>query len=663
MELLPPVSPQVSWRSESDFLLRKKVIDQIRAIFGQRQASALVHAGFPDFVKRLELVLYKSAASKEEYSNPVTLLDRLKTVASQLQSPRPPAAPGFPQEGGFLPPDLSTPFATRDDAAFRGTCGGQAMRSASDVFMPALDDPSFLDPSQRPMPGFLGGPELPGGVGHPHGALAGDKKARFMSMMQPEAAAKALMSSDMSEDGFVSHFGETWSTSGASSVAFAGAPDSSLLLGDPSQMWYSDELDMGPDHGMETHSGASLDSAPRTPQGGFSGVSRPAAGSRCAQIPDLPRRASCLSEYGGISMSPCMDSVNLSPRVDGVTVTPHLSPRIGEGEFLGPPHAWKQDEAAMWEVTASGQGPLAGRQDSSQQLFTGPQLCPSSSWSDPTGTCGSSIGIMNGPTLVGYNDNLRTGTTQAMRPGPVPGLNNRFAGVVPVQGPPGRDLAAEASMPGITPPLEYSGAGVMGGQQPAGTEKLGTGLQVPVSDGRAGRDSMGEEFLKSEGQMRKYTLSRIAEAKAVEPKKCKLLGDIPENAVAGCSMPGAGADGCDSKQARQVAKNSMLPPRPTHSGSPRDVTKFSFPHRAIAEGSQEGMSSNSGAKDELVHAYSCKRQACSLMCHHLRLVFDHAKTCANRKPTCGNCRWLGMLLSLHARNCHDPDCPMPCCKK
>eukprot|EP00803_Ostreobium_quekettii_P000502 evm.model.scf_2159.2 EVM.evm.TU.scf_2159.2 scf_2159:22696-26297(-) len=635
----------VAWRSEGDILLRKKVIDQIRVILGQHQAHSPGQAGFPDFVKRLELVLYKSAASKEEYSDPRTLLERLRTVAQQLQQSQ--RVPAYPDEGY---PGREAPFAQRDESAYRGSSYAiPPVRTASDLFT-TLDDPSGLDLSPRRVSGFVAGPD----AGPGHAALGGDKKGRWVSMMPPES--KALMSSDISDDGFVSAINETWSTSGTSSAAFTGVSDSSLWLGDTSNLWYSDELELGPDHGVETHSGASLDSIPCTPQG-FSNVPHPSTGSRCNPVPDLPRRASC---PGGINRSPRIESMGLSPRMDGVNVTPHLSPRICEGEFLGPastPQAWKTEDTAMWDATTGCQGPLGG-QDVGQQMFTsGSQMCQSPSWASAAGACAGmgverNITVMSGPTLVGYDEGLRTVTTQSGHPMAGQGINDGFGGVVPVRAPGGDSGASR-----IAQPLDYTGSLA---RQPNG---LSGGAQAPASGSVAGVESSGGEFLKTEGQMRKYALRAKVDTKASDAKKGTFLGDIPENAVPAGSMAGMGMGGSDGQQGRQVAKNSMLPPCPAHSGtSVRDAPKFSlFPQRGMGEDSQDGIGT-AGVKDELAHAYMCKRPVCSLMCNHLRLVIGHVKACSKRNPSCGNCRWLGLLLNLHARNCHNPQCPLPCCK-
>lgn len=68
--------------------------------------------------------------------------------------------------------------------------------------------------------------------------------------------------------------------------------------------------------------------------------------------------------------------------------------------------------------------------------------------------------------------------------------------------------------------------------------------------------------------------------------------------------------------------------------------------------------------DPMVHAYSCTRSSCDVMCLQLRKLFDHVKKCEFRKKPadCPSCQWVGLLLSMHAQKCQKKPCPLPCCK-
>lgn len=68
--------------------------------------------------------------------------------------------------------------------------------------------------------------------------------------------------------------------------------------------------------------------------------------------------------------------------------------------------------------------------------------------------------------------------------------------------------------------------------------------------------------------------------------------------------------------------------------------------------------------DPLVHAYTCTRSSCDVMCMQLRKLLDHVKMCEFRKKPaeCPSCQWVGLLLSMHAQKCQKKPCPLPCCK-
>lgn len=67
--------------------------------------------------------------------------------------------------------------------------------------------------------------------------------------------------------------------------------------------------------------------------------------------------------------------------------------------------------------------------------------------------------------------------------------------------------------------------------------------------------------------------------------------------------------------------------------------------------------------DPLVHAYTCTKSNCGIMCTQLKKLINHVKKCGLRKTPmkCSSCQWMGLLLSMHAQKCNIKCCPLPCC--
>ncbi|KAK9824572.1 hypothetical protein WJX72_011411 [[Myrmecia] bisecta] len=99
-----------TWHTEADVPQRRQLINHIFKLFSARKPNAAKEwdEKLPDFVRRLEEALYRTAASKEEYADLTTLEARLQNVARRMvartnpgagTSGRPPAGPGFPGMG------------------------------------------------------------------------------------------------------------------------------------------------------------------------------------------------------------------------------------------------------------------------------------------------------------------------------------------------------------------------------------------------------------------------------------------------------------------------------------------------------------------------------------------------------------------------------------
>lgn len=156
-----------------------------------------------------------------------------------------------------------------------------------------------------------------------------------------------------------------------------------------------------------------------------------------------------------------------------------------------------------------------------------------------------------------------------------------------------------------------------------------------------------------------------------EAKKAPLLGNIPENSVAIGDIPVVGLRPSDLQPTRQIPNKSMVLSHPSFSvgvsGVAGELQSWALSTRGPDEERKapedvKDSTNQMPARDELAHAYKCQKLQCSLMCHQFRRVFAHAKSCSVRKPACADCRWLGMLLSVHRKNCNEPGCPLPCCR-
>lgn len=296
-------------------------------------------------------------------------------------------------------------------------------------------------------------------------------------------------------------------------------------------------------------------------------------------------------------------------------------------------------------------GSLAAHQDVGHQAF-------------------ASLG-MTGSTLVGYDDRLRSANAQPNRQVVISGVNDRSGGIVPVQLSPSR---SPADM-GMLRTLEPNGAASLFGSQHSGVPDLervvqGAGMDMPES--RMAIGSQGEQFMASDGSRMNYVLRSMADANVPETKKTPLLGNIPENSVAIDDLPVVGLRPGDVQQARQMPGKGMILSHPSFSvassGVTGDLASWAMSTGGAPDDGRQVsedvkvVSSQIPVEDELAHAYKCQKPQCSLMCHQFRRVFGHAKACTVRKPACRDCKWLGMLLSVHRKNCSVPDCPLPCCR-
>ncbi len=66
----------------------------------------------------------------------------------------------------------------------------------------------------------------------------------------------------------------------------------------------------------------------------------------------------------------------------------------------------------------------------------------------------------------------------------------------------------------------------------------------------------------------------------------------------------------------------------------------------------------------MVHACSCQSANCgSSSCRKVRALFQHSVMCPLKiTGGCNMCKKMWLLLTMHAKSCTDPECPVPRCK-
>ncbi|GAB4815528.1 hypothetical protein N2152v2_002574 [Parachlorella kessleri] len=80
----PAQASWVTWHSQGDSELRSTIIRQVYSLFAKRKPVLHDQGKLPDFIKRLEEALYKTAKSREEYADQSTLEARLLEVVRRV---------------------------------------------------------------------------------------------------------------------------------------------------------------------------------------------------------------------------------------------------------------------------------------------------------------------------------------------------------------------------------------------------------------------------------------------------------------------------------------------------------------------------------------------------------------------------------------------------
>ncbi|BDA47644.1 probable histone acetyltransferase HAC1 [Coccomyxa sp. Obi] len=153
-----PSSQWSRWQNpESDKEDRRTIIQNIFNLFSSRpknQDNVQFRQKLPDFVRRLEEALYRTASTKAEYVDTTTLETRLQNVARRMvstnprrsDSERPPTS--VPLQNGYLPGEGPS-------TSYGGTQSGQRFSSGTNLGssgLPSAQDSSLLPSASAGMP-------------------------------------------------------------------------------------------------------------------------------------------------------------------------------------------------------------------------------------------------------------------------------------------------------------------------------------------------------------------------------------------------------------------------------------------------------------------------------------------------------------------------------
>lgn len=82
----PAKTPWRTWQTDLDIPDRRRIIHNILCLLRAKKPELCAKSGktLPEFVRRLEELIYRHASSKEEYTNVQTLETRLKRSAERM---------------------------------------------------------------------------------------------------------------------------------------------------------------------------------------------------------------------------------------------------------------------------------------------------------------------------------------------------------------------------------------------------------------------------------------------------------------------------------------------------------------------------------------------------------------------------------------------------
>lgn len=555
--------PGYMWQTQADWPLRKGIVNEIRNFFMEKKSRLVAERGFPEFVKKLELVLYENAKSQEEYIDKTTLLERLKVHANSL-SPS-----NSPMRG--TPTDTSN-VSGRTDVA------------VSDESSPEVPPPAATLKTESQELGVTGGQssevnvqqKVPPVVSRKRPSRPGKRRSDSI-VENPAAPIRCKLSPSLMGDINKS----VWDIPPGN-----GLGDESVLAEQPKEMLCCG-LDMGLSGGkqapvkLEAQQQRVGGEEPHAESHGSSTKQDDSSTqSKGEQIFDIP-------EVGKSAPWDCLNSSFDSDPLAGF---------LNDDDFLEPDFSsedwsWLNDDFSLDKPNA-----LDELQELEEHIAPSniPQELKNPDEFFPPSPFGS-FGAVDGP--VPSRDFIMDSTysqPQAFHGAPSTQFSSMMSNHLPPPLPLGLDMG-------------FDGLGV---QESVGSVPSFLSPPVPIID-------VGN----------------------VNPQVC------PSRVSRGSSL----------------LMPNLISPRSSHP-TPFQPGKEIYNATQLPLMAADPVADMLGkGMDPLSHAYECQRYPCTTMCEQLKRLFYHARSCVDRSGECESCKWLGLLMSVHARNCKSKSCRLPCC--
>lgn len=561
------------WQSEDDWPLRKGMVNEIRNFFAERNSRLVSEKAFPDFVKKLELVLYEHAKSEEEYVDRSTLLERLKVCAKRM-SPTSSPESNAPTDTSNL--SGRTEIAVSDESSPEGgrtmaTVGSEQQQSSLAMSgLPSLQHNASVPPvpsrkrQSRPC-----------------------KRRSESAVVNPSGSGRCKLSP--------------------------------TLVGENQQLWDVPDArcaGVGCELLVDQRKDSSLNRSLSFGLGG--GLQAPSIKTECETY-TVGVGEQQLENFG-----PTKQEEPTNQNSENVT------------------HESEVPNCQPWECLDSTfeAGPLAGILN--EEVFPEPDFSSGDlSWLHDDFLADKSFPCMNAwEDMPELEEHIAASTVpQEIFPDPEIMASSSFGdfvnsadGLMPVN-PPVMDMA-------YAEPKGYHGV-------------VPSNVMAPSIDPMSARPHLAAPT--------GLTSLDVRESVGSLPS----LPSLNSGFVPGMDMAPPVSHASPVPRGSDLLMPNLVSPRMSHL----------VPHRTGKEChySSLGVSPQIGPGsalfpdvfpedvDPLTHAYECRQYPCTTMCEQLKKLFNHARRCRNRSGNCSSCRWLGLLMSVHALNCKGKSCRLPCC--
>ncbi|GMH32211.1 hypothetical protein BSKO_00045 [Bryopsis sp. KO-2023] len=556
------------WQSEDDWPLRKGMVNEIRNFFAERNSRLVSEKAFPNFVKKLELVLYENAKSEEEYVDRSTLLDRLKVCAKRLSPTSSPES--------NAPTDTSN-LSGRTEIAVSDESSPEAGRTVATTRTEQQQSSLNMN-GQSNIQRNMSTTAVPSRKSHSRPG----KRRSDSAAVNPSGSSRCKLSPTL--------VGENQMVWNVPDARCSGVGCDLLL--DQRKDSLNRSLDFGFSGGQHV---------PKIKaEGDTYGVG--VGEQRLENFSLMKREEPTNQNAENVTQEPevpncqpweCLDSSFEAGPLAGI-LNDEVFP---EPDFSSGDLSWLHDDfladksfpcVNAWDEVPELEEHIAAS-TVPQEIFPDPEILAPSSFGD-FATCAEGLLPTNGPMMD--------------MPYPEPQV---YQGVVP--------------------------------------PSLMTQTIEPVSRSMHPATHMGLTHLE------------VRES----------VGSLPS--LTSAFVPGLDMMQPVSHAGIQRGSDWLMP----NLVSPRTSQPSPYPTRKEYYSSSSGLSLQMGLDstlfpdvlpeevDPLTHAYECRQYPCTTMCEQLKKLFDHVRRCRNRGGNCSSCRWLGLLMSVHAPNCKGKPCRLPCC--